>query len=174
MSKRTTIHTGLRWVRYLVALIAISPVLGAIQSSEGRQENILFALVCLLFFIIFHMWKRVSFDEENLYRHYGNRVRAIPLNTIFLIDRGPKVGSSHTWRVHYRGVEEKERKFIFREGLFRSGSIEALIEAVNVVKGGPIPVERSVLGSTLSADKRRRQKRKEKKEARSGKEGNDD
>ena len=171
MKNRTPIYNGNRWIRWIMLLVILWQIAGFFDDAPFAQVDVLVLLIAILLFLVFWVLRRVNFDEENIYRVYGKKEKAVALTSITRIEKtGMRFGKGgRYWRLRYADQDGREQKFLFKEGTFQSGSIKALFEAVQKVNPG-VEIEKSHIWNQVELQKRRKANRKAKKEA--GREGN--
>lgn len=162
MSKRTTLYNGNRWIRWVWLVVIVFQTIGLF--SAPTQTDVLVLLIAILLFLLFWVLRRVNFDENNIYRIWGNKEKAVALTSVIRIERsGMKLNSRKYWRVRHQDKDGQEQKFVFLEGNFQHGSVKELIDAVRKVNPG-VEVEESHIWNQVEQQKRRRAKRKARKE----------
>ena len=160
--KRTVIYDGIRFLRWCMLVVALFQFTALF--NEPSQADIVVLLIAILLFLLFWVMRRVEFDEDFIYRVYGNKEKPVPLQAVVRIEKsGVAVNSRKKWRLRYIDKDNKERKFLFLEGNFRSGSVNELIEKVEAVNKD-LEVERSYIWNQVEQQKRRRARRKAKKD----------
>ena len=162
-TKRTKIYDGVRFLRWVMLAVVLWQVIGIFDENPFTQTDVLVLLVAILLFLIFWVLRRVEFDEDAIYRVYGNKEIAVPLEAVVRIEKsGVAINNRKMWRLRYVDKNNKERKFLFLEGNFRSGSVDELIKRVEAINEN-LEVERSYIWNQWEHQKRRRAARKEKK-----------
>ena len=161
--KRTKIYDGVRFLRWVMLTVIIWQVIGIFDDNPFTQTDWLVLLVAILLFLIFWVLRRVEFDEEAIYRVYGNRENAVPFGAVVRIEKsGVAMNDRKMWRLRYIDKDNKERKFLFLEGNFQSGSVNELIKRVEAINEN-LEVERSYIWNQWEHQKRRKAARKDKR-----------
>lgn len=131
--------------------------------SENWQSNLLLSLVFLGLTMLFYVMRRVKFDDENIYRIYGRREKAVPFSTVIRIEKsGTAINSRKMWRLRY-DTKEGEKSFLFIDGIFQHGSVKELMAAVRKVKPD-VEIEESYIWNQWEHQKRRKAKKRAEKE----------
>ena len=145
--------------------MVIWQLIGLFDDNDWTQVDTLVLLCAILLFLLFGLLRRVSFDENNIYRTWGSREKAVAFTAIKRIEQtGIRIGQgSRYWRLRHTDKDGQEQKFLFREGNFQHGAVKELVEAIQKVNPA-LEFEASHIWNQVEQQKRRKAKRKAKKE----------
>lgn len=129
MKKTTVVTNSLRLWRYPFLVLFIFATLSCIQNWDVTGFGSFVLWFSFLGGVIAFATKRVEFDDGYLYLKRFNSQRKIALKNITAIKRSSmKVNGTRLWKIVYNEAGF-EKKILYKEGSFRSGSTREMISA---------------------------------------------
>lgn len=127
--KRKTLSYGMRWPRYIFAVLGFFILIDIVSNIEDILYNLTQLMLCGMLFLIFYSIRRLQFDKDNLYIIKGSDETIVPLSSIISIKKSStKVNGSRYYKILYKDEFNEEHIRRYMPGIF--GESKNFIAAV--------------------------------------------
>lgn len=164
--KLKTITNGPRWIRYPLFYVFLNNVYFVLTGVKV-SENLISAVITGTFVFLFWIYRKIKYDEQNVYFISGNRKTIVPFETITELKKSKsKINSERFWILKFKNEEGAIKTRRFFHGIFQGGpkdfhkNVKALNPSLNI----QFTTNYSQMVDSWNDMKERKRKKKEKKQ----------
>lgn len=164
--KPKTITNGPRWMRYPIFFIFISNVFNVII-GYNLTANLTSATICGGLVFLLWIYRKVKYDDKNVYFISGNRKKVVPYETITELKRSKsRVNGDRFWILKYENENGSIKTRRFFHGIFRDGpkDFHQKLKAVNPGVNIQFTSKYSLMVDSFKRSRDKRLKKKRAKE----------
>ena len=131
--ERKTLSYGIRWPRYIFAVVGFFILIEIISSLQEVLQNLTQFMLCGMLYFIFYRFRRLQFDSNNLYIIKGKDEVVVPFASIISIKKSStKVNGSRYYKILYQDEFKEEHILRYFPGIFgESKNFIAAVKKVN-------------------------------------------
>ena len=127
--ERKTLSYGIRWPRYIFAMVGFFILIEIISSFQEVLHNLTQLMLCGMLYFIFYRFRRLQFDSSNLYIIKGKDETIVPFKSIVSIKKAnTKVNGQRYYKILYKDEFNEEHIRRYMPSFF--GESKSFITAV--------------------------------------------